>query len=203
MVNTNPQNTFLERPTDVEEDNAFSPLFCTPLTEFVPSYHLDRWRTQVPPVGSNVVSFAVDYTFREFLINLQPGFNELSGVVGHTWATYNTGGPDWAPFQDGLFIWHYHSDNDCRFSLQDWVSFVLSNAYIGLLVTRSAACLFEKKMNGKWVEIRKRIAQTDQRALRLMRFKKGIENLDANKDINLINDQKISDHLGIFYRFYE
>ena len=173
--------------------------------ELVVSKMGSGWKTQFPAEGEKLLHLQPGYTIRDMHEKLRLGPVELSGGAGLTWISVASGTRVSAPCKRGhFFSWHYHPDGDSSFSADDWISFVISDAQMTLLLTANHACLYTKLHKGKCWEVRKAINGDENSAgyrpnLRLVRFTKLIQKELKTHDWTLCAEDQIASALGINY----
>ena len=173
--------------------------------ELVVSKMGSEWKTQFSAEGEKLLYLQPDYTIRDMHEKLKLGSVELSGAAGPAWISVTSGTRVSAPCKRGyIFSWHYHPDGGSRFSVDDWISFVISEAQMTLLLTANHVCLYTKLHKGKCREVRKAINGDENSAsyrpnLRLVRFTKLIQKGLKTHDWTLCAEDQIASALGINY----
>lgn len=181
-------------------------MFSTSVKDLVPVSFTDGWETVLPGEGSNFFPLQPGYSLRDVISGLDLGDKELSGALGPTWISVRTGTTFFAPCErDHLFSWHYHPDGDSRLSVDDWISFIISDARITLLLTVNHACLYTKLHEGRWKEIRSAMTGTvhssnDKPNLRFLRFMKLMQKELETPEWPLCVEDEIAFALGIDYK---
>lgn len=173
--------------------------------EWVPSSIGTGWKVSLPGKGEECLPLLSDYCLQDVLSKLNLGENELSGALGSTWISIGAGTAFSAQCKRAhLFSWHYHPDGDSRFSVEDWISFIVSDAQITLLLTVNHVCLYTKLHKGKWKEISRAITgagntSNDRPNLRFVRFIKLMKKEFSASDWTLCAEDQIASALDINY----
>ena len=163
------------------------------------------WQGSMPDEGEECLSLQSGYCLQDVHARLDLGDKELSGALGSTWISVRTGTTFFAPCEKGhLFSWHYHPDGDSRLSVDDWISFIISDARITLLLTVNHACLYTKLHEGRWKEIRSAMIGTvhssnDKPNLRFLRFMKLMQKELETPEWPLCAEDQIASALEINY----
>jgi hypothetical protein len=171
----------------------------------VPSSLLGNWKSLPPAKEEEVLSLPAGYSLREIQAMLDFRTVELSGGLGSTWITVGAGTKLSAQCRrDYIFSWHTHPDGECRFSSEDWISFITSEALMTLLFTADTVCFYKKHHNANWYEIKEKFNTETQGAkyrphLRIVRFMKLIERKTGLRDWTLCSEYEISNALGMEY----
>jgi len=178
-----------------------------PVNELVPSSVVSVWEVSSPAEGEEYMPLQPGYCLPDAHKRLDlGGGEELSGALGPTWISVAEGTPFSAPCKlNHLFSWHYHPDGDSRVSVDDWISFLISDAWITLLLTVNHACLYTKLDKGKWKEISSAMSGTgntshDKPNLRFVRFMQLMQKELKKPDWTLCAEDQIAAALGIDYK---
>ena len=174
--------------------------------ELIPSKVVSVWDGSMPDEGEKRLPLQSGYCLQDVHARLDLGGNELSGALGSTWISVRNGTTFFAPCEKGhLFSWHYHPDGDRRLSVEDWISFIISDAQVTLLLTFNQASLYIKLHEGRWNEIRSAITGTvpssnDKPNLRFLRFMKLMQKELETPEWPLCAEDEIATALGIDYK---
>ena len=129
-------------------------LLDVPVKKLIPTRFISAWKAVLSAEGEETLPLPPGYCLKDVHSKLDLDEKELSGALGPTWMIVATGTPYSAPCkQNHIFSWHYHPDGDSRFSVEDWIAFIISDAQITLLFTANHFCLYTKVHNGKWKDI--------------------------------------------------
>lgn len=91
------------------------------------------------------VVFREKYSCYDVLQECKNKDTEHSGVLGDNFFTIASGGKLSAPlYHKNGIPWHYHTDNDCLFSVEDWFIFLTGSFYSTLLLTDKRYKIFKK-----------------------------------------------------------
>jgi len=176
--------------------------------ELVPPQLLSIWRCTYPVEGEKYLPLERSYSLRDLHAKLDLGVIEASGAVGPTWIIVATGNRFSSPCKrEHLFSWHYHPDGGTRFSIDDWIAFLISEAQLSVLFTVNYICLYLKSHEKKCQEITKAIAGEknpldDKPNLRFLRFMKFMKKELEKSDWTLCDESRIASTLGISYKKY-
>jgi len=171
--------------------------------ELVPSPVVSAWELSYPDKGENAMPLHPGYSITDALSKLNLSNVELSGALGGAWITVEEGSALCAPCRGHqMFSWHYHPDGECRFSVDDWISFLISDAWVTLLLTTERASLYTKRGNGRWREIRRCINGSDTHLiprpnLQWVRFMRLMQKEMKAHDWPSLPEEQISSTLGI------
>jgi len=174
--------------------------------ELIPSSMTSTWKVYSPSEGEESLPLQPGYCLQDVYSSLDLRNIELSGALGSTWISVGVGTTLSARCKrDHLFSWHYHPDGDSRFSVDDWISFIFSDAQITLLLTAKHACLYTKLHKGRWKEISSAMTGTgntsnDKPNLRFVRFMKLMQKELKTNDWTLCAEDQIASALGINYK---
>jgi hypothetical protein len=177
-----------------------------PVSESIPSGLRTGWQSCLFSEGEVLLHLHSGYCFQDVHARLDLGVRELSGALGPTWISVRNGTTFFAPCEKGhLFSWHYHPDGDSRLSVEDWISFIISDAQVTLLLTVNQACLYSKLHEGRWKEIRSDMTGTthspnDKPNLRFLRFMKLMQKELQTREWPLCAEDEIASALGIDYK---
>ena len=176
--------------------------------ELVPSQLLAIWRCAYPAEGEIYFPLKKGYSLRDLHSKLDLGVIETAGALGPTWIILMAGNRFSSPCKRGhLFSWHYHPDGDTRFSIDDWIAFIISKAQLTLLFTINYICLYVKFHEKKCKKITKAIVGEenfldDKPNLRFLRFMKFMSKELEKPDWTLCDESQIASTLGISYKKY-
>jgi hypothetical protein len=178
------------------------------LEAIIPFRFLSIWKSAYPGEGQPYIILPSGYTLRMLHEKLDLGPNELSGVIGPTWISVVKGNRYSSPCNgEYLFSWHYHPDGGSRFSIEDWLSFLVSEAQVSLLLTVTDISLYIKSWGGKWQQIKRAMAGENTTLgnkpnLRFLRFMRMMEKEFEESKWTFFNESLIASTLGIYYKKY-
>jgi len=97
--------------------------------------------------GKNIVSIdGSKISLNDFSKMINWGDFELSGAIGLDWVSISIGGQTESEcLANHLFSWHYHPVGSPLFSLQDWLTFLMSDAVVSCVFTRDGVCVYSKE----------------------------------------------------------
>jgi len=174
--------------------------------QLVPACMASVWNVSSPGEGDECLPLQSGYCLEDVHSKLDLRDKELSGALGLTWISIGVGTRLSAPCKsDHLFSWHYHPDGDSRLSVGDWISFIISDAQVTLLLTINQACLYTKLHKGRWKEISSAITgaentSNDKPNLRFLRFMKLMQKELKTSEWPLCAEDEIASALGIDYK---
>ena len=176
------------------------------IKDLIPTRFIAAWETVLPDEGEACLSVQPGYRLKDVHSTLDFDEKELSGALWPTWISVETGTPFSAPCKPNhIFSWHYHPDGDSRFSVEDWISFVVSGARITLLLTANCANLYTKLSTGKWKEIASAVSASKDKSknkpnLQFVRFMKLMHKELKVHDWTSCAEDLIAFALGIDYK---
>jgi len=110
----------------------------------VPSFLHERWRTAKPTKTTNFLNLGHSWGVPDLLAHV-PKNVEAGGVVFPAGVSIQVGDCESVFTSPGLCTWHSHTEGPCRFSLQDWCSFIQSISVWSLLITPSHYRVYTKR----------------------------------------------------------
>lgn len=166
----------------------------------------ERWRHESVPERGEVTSLPPAQTsLLEIASRLDFSKREAGGAIGSDWFCTVPGDVLRAPCLAGhLLTWHSHPDGDCRFSFQDWLTFLWSDAIATCLFTNHAVRTLVKQEDGQCEKLCREIRDLSsehpqlkrQRALRLVDSTLG-------RSLLVCSDEQIAGTLGIDHRLFD
>ncbi len=176
------------------------------LRELVPLPVASAWVVSSPGERDIPIPLHPGYRIKDALSELDLSDLELSGAFGPNWISVEKGSASCAPCNGThLFSWHYHPDGDIRLSVDDWITFLMSNAHITLLMTASHVSLYTKLQRGRWTNIRSSVAgpnpaATNMPNLWFVRFMKLMRKEMKTENWFECDENQIAAALGILHQ---
>lgn len=164
------------------------------------------WELSFPSDGESAITIPPGYCITDAIEKLDLCGTELSGAFGATWMTVQEGSSFCAPCNGAhIFSWHYHPDGETRLSVDDWITFLMSNAQITLLMTASHISLYTKLQRGRWTNIRSSVAgpnptATNMPNLWFVRFTKLMRKEMKTENWFECDENQIAAALGILHQ---
>ncbi len=173
-----------------------------PVDLIIPCEIKSIWKSQ-PQDQRNIIHLDTHFDLAMLSQCLPLGSNEMSGTFGFNWISWEEGLPESSPAsQTSHFSWHYHPDNDPRFSYKDWRTFIYSASPVSILVTKSQSNLYIKKNDYAWENIKKWLQDETgkpgrNKILSYMRFCKIFNSVINASDIYTTSEIKICNMVGV------
>jgi len=173
------------------------------LSWLIPKQTRERWRLETVPEWGEVIFLPPAQTsLLEIASYLDFSKREAAGSIGHGWFCTVPGDVLRAPcLARHLLTWHSHPDGDCRFSFQDWLAFLWSDAIATCLFTVHAVRTLVKQEDGQCEKLCREIRGISAEHPQLMR-QRALRLVDSTLGHSLLacTDEQIAGALGIDHR---